>query len=505
MKRSPAQAHYQWNVNMGSRIRESPGGFMAITWPWAIVLCKYSDLPTEIDPPQFYKDLFTKPGASGLCDYWKAVTSGNIDISGSSVFGWLTMAHASAEARALQYPAGRATLFQWGIDAASAAGISLTQFKAVLVLQNFGLDHGAVSTGKVVIVRQDPTLLEFGFMSHEMGHGFGLPHSWSANPDFQYGDGWDVMSWQTSTFAFQYTFQSASGLATVGLNARNLDALGAVPQGATWQPPHPDFSETVTLSPLNQPPGTSPTLIARIGPTATLPVRASQSTFTAEFHQNAGWDRAIPQDTVTIHEIRTDTLSYLQPTRGSSFAVGQSFTTPAPQISIRVAAIDTVNNTATLQIWDLPEGCLRREVSSAPVYLVQNGTKRWVTSPGALFAMGKSWADVRVVPDGALNTLPSGQNIGLTVSVTPGQSALGHPIAVTVHANVLGNPVAGVVKIDGIPVGNTNTSFNYTFVRTKKIVGFGRNRETEWVYPTGEVDAPNFPAASITFPFPLLP
>ncbi len=166
---------------------------MAISWPWAIVLCKYNDVPTEINTPAFYRDLFVNKGTGGLCDYWSNVTRGVIDISGSSVFGWLTMSHSSAEARALQYPAGRATLFQWGRDAAAAAGINLTPFRAVLILQNFGVDHGAVQTGQVVIVRQDPTLLEFAFMCHEMGHGFSLPHSFASNPDFQYGDAWDIM------------------------------------------------------------------------------------------------------------------------------------------------------------------------------------------------------------------------------------------------------------------------------------------------------------------------
>lgn len=45
-------------------------------------------------------------------------------------------------------------------------------------------------------VHQDPTLCEFGFIAHEMGHGFGLPHSNSANPDIVYGDGFDLMSFR---------------------------------------------------------------------------------------------------------------------------------------------------------------------------------------------------------------------------------------------------------------------------------------------------------------------
>lgn len=60
----------------------------------------------------------------------------------------------------------------------------------MLVVQNFGPDHGAIGLGTdVVVVHSNPVFCEFGFICHEMGHGFGLPHSYSANPDAGYGDG----------------------------------------------------------------------------------------------------------------------------------------------------------------------------------------------------------------------------------------------------------------------------------------------------------------------------
>lgn len=478
----------------------------SINWPWAIVLCKYNDMPVETRPADFYWDMFARNGTGGMCDFWRVITSGAMDISSSAVFGWFTMTHASAEAKALQYPAGRATLFQWGLDAAHAAGINLAPFRAILVLQNFGVDHGAVTVGgnpgEVVIVHADPNVFECGFVGHEMGHGFGLPHSWSANPDFQYGDGWDLMSWQTSTFNFNVTFEGASGLATVGLNARNLEAMGAVPPGRVWQPA-PDFSGTVTLDPMSQLPiGNHGSLFVKILPTSTRPVRANGSAYTVEFHHKAGWDQGIPADAVTIHEIRTDTLSYLQPTRGSSFIQGQTFTTPAPAVSVLVTAIDSTLGTATVRIWDLPDGSLRKEDSTPNVYLIQNGTKRWITSPAALFALGKTWADVRVVPDGALAGLPAGANISvLNVSVTPFPVPVGRAVSVTVHVTVDNNPVAGVVKVEGLQVGTTNTPFTHTFTKIRKI-GPPPDREPYFVYPSGDVEVPGYPATSIDFGFP---
>ena len=62
------------------------------------------------------------------------------------------------------------------------------------------------------------------------------------------------MSFATTTFQFPIQFKGTHGDATVGLNARNLEALNAVPEVRIWSPVTPDFSEKITLDPLNQPP-----------------------------------------------------------------------------------------------------------------------------------------------------------------------------------------------------------------------------------------------------------
>ena len=85
--------------------------------------------------------------------------------------------------------------------------------------------------------------------------------------------------------------------------------------------------------------------------------------------------------------------------------------TPSPEVYVRVAAIDSAQGTASLRIWDLPESCLRKEDSKPKVYLIENGKKRWVTSPAVLFALGRSWADVRSVPDGTLTSVPDGPDV----------------------------------------------------------------------------------------------
>jgi hypothetical protein len=199
-----------------------------------------------------------------LCDYWRTATFDALDLTSSQVFGWFIMNHSSSEVSQLHFPGDRSTLVQWGRDTAANNGVNLAAFQSVLVVQNFGVDHGAAGNG-VLIVHQDPNVCEFGFIAHEMGHAFGLPHSNSANPDMVYGDGWDLMSFATTTFQFPIQFRGTRGDATVGVNARNLEALNAVPVRRTWAPAAADFSAQIVLDPLNQTPiGNHGFLVAKI-------------------------------------------------------------------------------------------------------------------------------------------------------------------------------------------------------------------------------------------------
>src|SRR6476661_10315002 len=98
----------------------------AVNFPWAIVLARYADKPTVPQQRGYYEDFYTRAGTGGVVDYWRAVTFGNLDLTGSQVFGWLTMTHNSTELAGLTFPGARNTLVQWGRDAAAAAGIDLS-------------------------------------------------------------------------------------------------------------------------------------------------------------------------------------------------------------------------------------------------------------------------------------------------------------------------------------------------------------------------------------------
>jgi hypothetical protein len=475
-----------------------------VSFPWAIILCRFSDIATEPRPKSYYNDLYTQNGTGGICDYWREVSFNSLDLTGSAVFGWFALAHASSEVSQLTFPGDRWKLVQWGIDAANANGVNLTPFRSTLVVHNYGVDHGFAGNG-VVIVHQNSNLCEFGFICHEMGHGMGLPHSWSANPDSEYGDGWDVMSFATTTFQFTIGFEGSQGAATVGLNARNTDALQVLPPGRTWTPSAPDFSEAITLDPMSQAPlGNHGFLVAKIPPGATSPARSPQSTYTVEFHRKAGWDQAIPNDAVLIHEIRTNGLSYLQPTVYGQYLPGDQFVTPSPEVFVRVTSFDTTTSSAALRIWDLPEGSLRKEDSKPKVYLIENRTKRWVTSPAVLFALGKSWADVRSVPDGGLATIPDGPDLRiLQLTVSPYPVPLNRSVSVTVDAVDISTSanVQGDVVVDGTVVGTTGTPFTHTFRPKRTRIPGPPPPEWEITLPEGTVRATGYSDTPIDFGF----
>ena len=54
-----------------------------INFPWAIVLARYSDKPNVPQQPAYYQDFYTRGGTGGVVDYWREVTFGNLDLTGS--------------------------------------------------------------------------------------------------------------------------------------------------------------------------------------------------------------------------------------------------------------------------------------------------------------------------------------------------------------------------------------------------------------------------------------
>src|SRR5947208_1417781 len=74
---------------------------------WTMLLCKYGDLATEPKPPSYFQTLLTESGAGtgNLFDYFRDVSYGQIDLTGSRVYGWYSL--DASLTRAVEKPKDR--------------------------------------------------------------------------------------------------------------------------------------------------------------------------------------------------------------------------------------------------------------------------------------------------------------------------------------------------------------------------------------------------------------
>jgi Gametolysin peptidase M11 len=413
--------------------------------PLAVVLCRFNDVPVLDIPRSRFFDFVSQYGRGGLFDFWRDVSYGTIDLTGSEVFGWYTMKYSFVHDGLDPLKNGRQGRFAWiseAIRLAAENGVDLSRFYAVIAVVNANVDDsnagrntamgiggswgqtnwrwcqkcqglgyagfssgvcpsgGAhdftassnyalsiddaafpgqdnwrwcdkcqglayagnampgqcpaggvhdgsrsadyrLGAGKVGYPGQnlwkwckkcqglgysgnpspgacpaggthdysasaDYTLvavssgLNATFNAHETGHCYGLAHSWSANPDIEYGDPWDIMS-AMRVRAYDNKYYPPAG---PGLNAPTLYKLGWLTDDRVYTFRAPPGSPgpivpgaRVKLASLNRP-ELDGYLMARI--------LTPNHVYTVEFRQATGWDSGIGRDGVLIHELRSN-------------------------------------------------------------------------------------------------------------------------------------------------------------------------------------------------------
>ncbi|HYV34214.1 MAG TPA: hypothetical protein VE988_00835 [Gemmataceae bacterium] len=317
--------------------------------PWAVILCKYSDKAnTEPHPPRYYQEAFSEVG-KGMgreYDYFRQVSHGALDMTGTKVFGWYTMKnHSTADVGKLKFPnPGRGTMHDWGLETAKANKIDVSKFHGVIVIFNGNADAGSVGNHRVVFgyptTEWSPT-----FNMHEIAHGYDLDHTWSARPDAVYGDQWDIMSAMNC-----WTTPTKFGGAGPAFNAFNLKKVGGLPDWRISNVPRKVGTTTITLASLHKPEAEG-SLMAQIPP-----VPGSTTSYTVEFRQKHGWDAGFPADTVLLHEVRSNGLCYLL-SRLDRFdpasvqvTAGGDFTLPAGKFTVKALSFNDGASNAKVSI-----------------------------------------------------------------------------------------------------------------------------------------------------------
>jgi hypothetical protein len=259
------------------------------TTPIYVVLCQTSDsgaAPRAID---HYRNLLLAPGTGGLADWWHDLSYANFDNARSEIHGWYRMGQTTAQYAAL----GRWDKVNACLDAARTAAsgaftVPVGAIRYVVTAPSvdlFGWNGGAFL----------PFDFDVGAVAHEGGHGIGLDHTFSNDPNYrnadwaaigEYDDPWDAMS-RANSFRATTPF----GDAPTGLVAPHLDRLGWLPRPRVIVHGASGAAETVyTLAAINHP-ETPGALLIRVPYDPGDLFRY----YTIEFRRKDGWSAGIPR------------------------------------------------------------------------------------------------------------------------------------------------------------------------------------------------------------------
>jgi hypothetical protein len=330
---------------------------MAYT-PWAILLCKFRDHPgPEPYPRQRFDELFTVAGRGkfGMVDFFRDMSHGHIDLSGSQVFppggGWYTLAEKLSDYAGPATPnGGRNALLRWGRKAAAEKEHDLSGFSRVVMVTNVGADLFGGLEGAATNDDRDGTgmsSLSPSMMGQEMGHGYGLDHSRLFGSDAEYADPWDTMSTRTQFMGPHpvYTDTDSQGRRVFrvgpGLNAANMWGMDWLDGSRVWTA-EGNSRTSVILRPLH-----------RLDLSGYLCVRAGD--LFVEFRMNEGWDNGFAAPLVLVHSFASG-YSILHGAVGVSGVVTYGDTSDAPLpahgegVKVTVTAIDPTARTATIDV-----------------------------------------------------------------------------------------------------------------------------------------------------------
>jgi hypothetical protein len=333
--------------------------------PWAILLCKFKDDASEPYTKQLFEELFTISGAGkfNMVDFFRDMSHGVLDLSGSKVFGWFTLDKNRSEysgSNANQQ--GREELIAWARQKAIDNNVDLNSFFSVVVCMNVPTDvFGRADVGVAcddARVRSplgdSMTNLSPSVVGHMMGNVYGLDHSREDGSTEDCQDEWDIMSTVNAALIAEHPYftdqQDRIGRSVFrmgpGLNAANMWSRGWLDLSRVWTAGADEYGATVHLRPLHRRdlPGY---LAARVGQ------------YFFELRVPELWDYRIAQEVVLVHDffngnsyIHTDKSGSNQGLlAGDEFEVGDPNDTLGPLIRVKVRSIDADARTATLKVF----------------------------------------------------------------------------------------------------------------------------------------------------------
>jgi hypothetical protein len=429
--------------------------------PWLTVLCRFADSTAVTPRPKSYFHGLMGSASPGLDHYWNEVSYGRIDLTGSVVAGWYNLPRPRSY---YVYATGAGGVervdFQRTIEdcaGAAADDVHLPDFVGINLVFNEALDCCSWGGGATLSHAGQPrhyrvtwlppwAYSQQSIVAHEMGHGFGLPHS-SGPYTSAYDSDWDPMSGGGVCPPGDPVY----GCVAVHTIAHHKGLLGWIPPSRTFTP-SPGIDGTIVLERLGKPTGAGYLM-------AQVPIPgAFAEYYSLETRLFTGYDARAPGQAVLIHRVdpaRGDRAARVvdgsnngNPNdAGAMWLPGEVFVDPASGISV---VVEGATGSA-----------FRLTILTAGVHLVVvragAGTGTVTSTPGAI-ACG--------------STCGAGYEAGATVSLTAAADA-GSALSGWSGCDAVAGRVCTVVM-------NATRSVRATFARrarlSVRVVGSGAVR-----------------------------
>ncbi|MEN1726846.1 MAG: hypothetical protein AAGJ52_00275 [Pseudomonadota bacterium] len=332
----------------------APRGGPTGSQPWVSILCKFSDINSEPRNLAYFQDMYANaPG--GLDDYWRKQSYGRIDIVGSTAVDWVDLPNPQGfyiPNPGDGFDADLSAIFN-DCTAAADPFVDFSNgdtggFSGINMMLNDVLDCCAWGGGRFATLdgvtkswrtTWNPpwAFTQAGVIAHEMGHGFGLPHSNNFDGDSNpYDSPYDVMSAATNNAINDPDYGRQGKHHT----SYHKDRLGWFDGSEMIEVSVDDFA-TITIDAMALPTTGNYRM-------ATIPIPDTNDWYTVEVRKRLGYDGNLPGDAVIISYVDTnrsepawsvDTdvppANYAN-NEGTMFRVGETFTDPTGQITVSV-------------------------------------------------------------------------------------------------------------------------------------------------------------------------
>ncbi len=285
-------------------------GAATISRPYAILLCKFSDIATETEAPSFFASLMGD-AFPNLRHYYLEASTGQFDLAGTQVYGWFDLTKPRSH-----YVSGNANAMVNALttDCAAAAdpSVNFAQFSGI-VMQFNGEFDGSAYGGSHFIALDGPMKLwpmvwmpaaatdvsRYAIYAHEIGHSLGLPHS-SGPYGETYDSDWDVMS--NAYLRYDDANGGWIGGHTIAVHKAALGWISGARSAFVT-----NTAQTITLEKSAFPSGGTNPLIGRVN------IPGTSDYYTVEARKRIGYDEGLPGEAVIIHKVQAGMAFVVDP------------------------------------------------------------------------------------------------------------------------------------------------------------------------------------------------